>query len=65
MKQNLVILAGPTASGKTALGIEIAKLFNGEIISADSMQIYKQLNINTAKATKEEHFSISKGLASQ
>lgn len=54
MKQNLVIIAGPTASGKTALGIKIAKLFNGEIISADSMQIYKQLNINTAKATKEE-----------
>ncbi len=54
MKQNLVIIAGPTASGKTAIGIEIAKMFNGEIISADSMQIYKQLNINTAKATADE-----------
>lgn len=58
MKQNLVIIAGPTASGKTAIGIEIAKLFNGEIISADSMQIYKKLNINTAKATAQEQSEV-------
>lgn len=58
MKQNIVIIAGPTASGKTAVGIEIAKLFNGEIVSADSMQIYKQLNINTAKATSSEQSEV-------
>jgi tRNA dimethylallyltransferase len=52
--KNIVIIAGPTASGKTALGIETAKRLNGEIISADSMQIYKYMDIGTAKPTKEE-----------
>lgn len=50
----LVVVAGPTASGKTALSIEIAKRYNGAIISADSMQIYKRMNIGTAKPTPEE-----------
>ena len=50
----VIVLAGPTASGKTALSIELAKLYNGEIVSADSMQIYKHMDIGTAKATKEE-----------
>ncbi len=50
----LVIVAGATASGKTSLGIELAKKFNGEVISCDSMQIYKNLDIGTAKPTKEE-----------
>lgn len=50
----LVVIAGPTASGKTALSIEIAKLIGGEIVSADSMQIYKYMNIATAKPTEEE-----------
>lgn len=50
----IVVIAGPTASGKTALSIELAKRLNGEIISCDSMQIYKELNIGTAKPTKEE-----------
>ncbi len=50
----LVIIAGATASGKTALGIELAKRFSGEVISCDSMQIYKNLDIGTAKPTKEE-----------
>lgn len=50
----LVIVAGATASGKTSLGIELAKKYNGEVISSDSMQIYKNLNIGTAKPTKEE-----------
>ena len=50
----LVIVAGPTASGKTALAIEIAKKTDGEVISADSMQIYRDMNIGTAKPTKEE-----------
>lgn len=52
MKKLLVIL-GPTASGKSDLAIKIAKLFNGEIISADSRQIYKEMNIGTAKPIKD------------
>lgn len=50
----LVAVAGPTASGKTALGVELAKKYNGEIVSADSMQIYKYMDIATAKPTEEE-----------
>ncbi|MDD6644456.1 MAG: tRNA (adenosine(37)-N6)-dimethylallyltransferase MiaA [Oscillospiraceae bacterium] len=50
----IISVVGPTASGKTALSIEIAKKYNGEIISADSMQIYKGMDIATAKPTKEE-----------
>ncbi|MDU5079952.1 tRNA (adenosine(37)-N6)-dimethylallyltransferase MiaA [uncultured Tissierella sp.] len=53
-KDNLFILIGPTAIGKTALSIELAKKMNGEIISADSMQIYKYMDIGSAKITKEE-----------
>lgn len=49
-----MVVAGPTASGKTALAVELAKKYNGEVISADSMQIYKKLNIGSAKPTKEE-----------
>lgn len=54
MKKNLVIIAGPTASGKTSLSIEVAKRFNGEIISADSMQVYKYMDVGTAKIKKCE-----------
>lgn len=54
MKKKLLIICGPTAVGKTKLGIECAKLFNGEIISADCIQIYKNLDIGSAKATKFE-----------
>lgn len=50
----IIAIVGPTASGKTALSIEIAKHFNSEIISCDSMQIYKKMNIGTAKPTLEE-----------
>lgn len=50
----LLVIAGPTASGKTALSVELAKIYGGEIVSADSMQIYKGLNIATAKPTAEE-----------
>ena len=50
----LIIVAGPTASGKTALAIEIAKYTGGEIVNADSMQIYKYMDIGTAKPTREE-----------
>ena len=53
-KTKVVVICGPTASGKTALSIELAKTINGEIISADSMQIYKDMNIGTAKPTEEE-----------
>ncbi|MBW5456868.1 tRNA (adenosine(37)-N6)-dimethylallyltransferase MiaA [Clostridium sporogenes] len=51
---NLLILAGPTAVGKTDISIKLAKKLNGEIISADSMQIYKYMDIGSAKITKEE-----------
>lgn len=55
MKKPLaVVVVGPTASGKTSLAIEIAKKYGGEIVSADSMQIYKKMNIATAKPTEEE-----------
>ncbi len=50
----LLVVAGPTASGKTRLAVELAKLYNGEVVSADSMQIYKGLSIATAKPTEEE-----------
>ena len=52
--KNLVILTGPTAVGKTALSINLAKAINGEIISTDSMQVYKKMDIGTAKVTPEE-----------
>lgn len=50
----IVVLTGPTASGKSSLSIQMAQRFNGEIVSADSMQIYRSLDIGTAKVTKEE-----------
>ncbi len=53
-KRTVIAIAGPTASGKTALAIELAKIFDTEIISADSRQIYKEFDIATAKPSKEE-----------
>ena len=53
-KIRVIAIVGPTASGKTALGAEIAEEFSGEVVSADSMQIYKGMDIATAKPTKEE-----------
>lgn len=53
-KPKVIIVVGPTASGKTAVGVKLAKSLNGEIISADSMQIYKKMDIGTAKVTSEE-----------
>ena len=50
----LIILTGPTAVGKTALSIELAKDLNAEIISADSMQIYEYMDVGSAKVTKDE-----------
>ncbi len=54
MKPIVYVIGGPTASGKSKLAVELAKKVNGEIISADSMQIYKEMNIGTAKPTTEE-----------
>lgn len=53
-KPTVIVICGPTASGKTSLSIELAKKINGEIVSADSMQIYKDMDIGSAKVTKEE-----------
>lgn len=53
-KPKVIVICGPTASGKTGLSIELAKKINGEIISCDSMQIYKDMTIGTAKPTPEE-----------
>lgn len=54
MKAEIAVITGPTASGKTRLSVELAKIFNGEIVSADSMQIYKGMDIGTAKVLPEE-----------
>ena len=54
MKPTVYVIGGPTASGKSKLAVELAKKINGEIISADSMQIYKDMNIGTAKITNQE-----------
>ena len=54
MKKPLIVIAGPTACGKTDLSIELAKKIGGEIISGDSMQVYKFMDIGTAKPTEEE-----------
>jgi len=53
-KPKVITIVGPTASGKTTLSIEIAKQFNGEVISADSRQVYRGMDIGTGKVTKEE-----------
>lgn len=53
-KKKILIISGPTAVGKTNLGIALAKAINGEVISADSMQVFRGMDIGTAKATKEE-----------
>ena len=52
--KKLIVIGGPTASGKTGLAIEIAKHYNTEIINADSRQFYKFMDVGTAKPTKEE-----------
>ena len=57
-KKQVIVIAGPTASGKTKLAIELAKIINGEIISCDSLQIYKEMDIGTAKPTLSEQQEI-------
>ena len=54
MKEPLIILTGPTAAGKTKLSIALAKAVGGEIISADSMQVYRHMDIGSAKISQEE-----------
>ncbi|KHF38647.1 tRNA (adenosine(37)-N6)-dimethylallyltransferase MiaA [Halalkalibacter okhensis] len=54
MKEQLIVIVGPTAVGKTALSINLAKKYKGEVISGDSMQVYKGMDIGTAKVTAEE-----------
>lgn len=54
MAEKILVVTGPTATGKTALSVELAKKLGGEIVSADSMQIYRGMDIGTAKATKAE-----------
>src|SRR5438477_3826631 len=59
MKKNkLIVILGPTASGKTDISVKLAKKFNGEIISADSRQVYKGLDIGTGKITKKETLGV-------
>ena len=57
-KHPVVAVVGPTATGKTALGVALAEQFGGEVISADSMQIYKEVAIGTAKASREEQAEV-------
>ena len=54
MAEKILVVTGPTATGKTALSVELAKKLGGEIVSADSMQIYRGMDIGTAKVTKAE-----------
>ena len=63
-KAKVVVICGPTASGKTSLSIELAKRINGEIVSSDSMQIYKDMNIGSAKPTEKEMQGIEHHLIS-
>lgn len=63
-KNKVVVIVGPTASGKTSLSIELAKIFNGEIISADSMQVYKGIEIASAAPTKDEKCGVEHHLIS-
>lgn len=52
--KNIIVIAGPTGVGKTKLSVQLAKLIDAEIINADSMQVYKNLNIGTAKIKDDE-----------
>ena len=58
MKPDILVICGPTASGKTALAAALARRFNGEVVSADSMQIYRGMDIGTAKPTPEETLGV-------
>ena len=58
----VIVVAGPTASGKTALGIALARRYHGEIVSADSMQIYRRMDIGTAKARSRRRTTASRAM---
>ena len=58
LKSKIILIAGPTASGKSEFAVKIAKKINGEIINADSMQVYKQLKILTARPTQKNQKKI-------
>ena len=58
--KNIIVITGPTGVGKTKMSIELAKRIDAEIINADSMQVYKELNIGTAKVTEKEKENINK-----
>jgi len=58
MKTKIIVIVGPTAVGKTALAIEVAKRFGGEVVSGDSQQVYRRLDIGTAKASPEEQAAV-------
>lgn len=58
MNKKLIVILGPTASGKSEMAVKLAKKFNGEVVSADSRQIYKGMNIGTGKITKKERKDI-------
>ena len=55
----LVVIVGPTASGKTALSLELARAFDGEIVSCDSVAVYRDFEIGTAKPSREERASVA------
>jgi len=59
LKPNVIVICGPTGVGKTSVGIELAKRFNGEIISSDSMQIYRYMDIGTAKSSGAEQAAVA------
>lgn len=58
-RQKLIIIGGPTASGKSSLAVELARLFDGEVVNADSMQVYRYMDVGTAKPTIEERKGIT------
>ena len=58
-QSKIILISGPTASGKSNFAIKVAKKIDGEIINADSMQVYKQLKILTARPSKEEQKNIN------
>ena len=64
-RPSVVVVTGPTASGKTAIGIRLARHFDGEILNADSMQVYRFLDIGTAKPTLAERARVPHHLIDQ
>ena len=62
MRSNIILVAGPTASGKSKFAVNLAKKINGEIINADSMQVYKQLKILTARPNKKDQKKVKHNL---